>query len=451
MATLSSARSTLLALHADLLRSQRARSAALALDPQADVTSLDATIASLSSQITAQRATVRSLSASAVAAANTAYVPIVSSTAYDASPTPNSTNAVQSGGVFNDLAAKQDLITATTDVIVGGNVTLGTLTADTLASSANVVGTLATGFQQQITSVGALDSLTCSGNLEVGQDILRVAFLSNRVGVGKVAPLQTLDVEGDLRLHEGLRVAGQTVLGPSSLASTVVQSSLQTFGNLSGVTIAGNLTHANGTAAFRDLLAPNVAVSGAVTATGIRDSFISVIGNRNGDQNFYGPPPSSQVGGAAVAWNRSGGNRETSILNNDLQGNGFVFRQRSGAATNNRLGAITTQGIEFGETGPGVVFIKYSLGTNVLMDTNYSVEWWHPCVVQWRFGPGNISEDAPAPGASIMRLYFTPVDGLWRLVADFASETPHESTWVVVMMTSKWLTNQTPASFDLTD
>ena len=450
MATLTFARTTLLALKADVARTQQARSAALALDPQANVATFNATLANLEAQITTQRSTIRSLSAATNASSNNAYVPIASSAAYDPSPTAASTNAVQSGGVFTALAAKQDLVAATSDATFGGNLALGTLTARTLSSSQSVTGTLATAAQPGITRLGTLAQLAVGGaganSLDVENGVLFGNGAVNRVCIntkdaGNVGTV-SLVVNGDMRASV-YRASGNIVLGDLALGNTVQNSSLQTLGNLTSLTIAGNVTHTSGTAALRNLRAPSITVSANVATSGIRDDAISVIGGANGDFASFGAVPQSNVGGAAVAWNRSAGSREISIVNNDTQGNGFVFRHRTGAATSERVGAITRQGIHLGNEPP-VVFVKYSLGTAGVVDTNYNPDWWHPTVVQWRFGPGNIYEIQQTSGVQLMHMYFSRFNGQWRFHMDFASDEPWEEAWAVVMFVSKYLTGVNP-------
>jgi len=72
------------------------------------------------------------------------------------------------------------------------SVTVGTLTATTLA------GTLSTAAQTNITSVGTLSSLAVSGNLTVDTNTLFVDAASNSVGIGTSSPATKIDISNEV-------------------------------------------------------------------------------------------------------------------------------------------------------------------------------------------------------------------------------------------------------------
>ena len=85
----------------------------------------------------------------------------------------------------------------------------GTLTGATLASGVTA---------SSLTSVGTLGTLAVSGNLTVDTNTLFVDATNNRVGVGTVTPIRSLDVYGSSVLRGNVRVAAATSSASLSLA-----------------------------------------------------------------------------------------------------------------------------------------------------------------------------------------------------------------------------------------
>lgn len=96
-----------------------------------------------------------------------------------------------------------------------------------------------------LTSVGTLTSLVVSGNVAVDTNVLYVDTTNNRVGIVNSSPGYPLSVVGDCNLSSGsaYRINNNTVLNTTTLAGSVLNSSLTSVGVLSSLSVSGNISN----------------------------------------------------------------------------------------------------------------------------------------------------------------------------------------------------------------
>lgn len=109
--------------------------------------------------------------------------------------------------------------------------------------------------------------LTVSGGLDVNNSKLFVNSTTGRVGIGTNNPSYTLDVFGDIDSIGGVyRINGTTVLSSNTLGSNIINSSLQTLGTLSSLTVSGSATFQGTTTVSNNFYANSITSSGAISA-----------------------------------------------------------------------------------------------------------------------------------------------------------------------------------------
>ena len=96
---------------------------------------------------------------------------------------------------FNKPLDVTGSLTASTTLSVTGNANVGNIGASRGVFT-NIVGTLETAAQTNITSVGTLSALTVSGNLTVDTNTLFVDSVNNKVGIGSITPAGLLGING---------------------------------------------------------------------------------------------------------------------------------------------------------------------------------------------------------------------------------------------------------------
>lgn len=242
MASLSSARSALVDLKIQLAKSNQEYFSLLAANPNADTTSVLANIASIKTSITDQRRAVRIASGFQ----NLANVDVSTSssisTTFDTVPTSGSTKAMQSGGAFTSLTAKQDTIPPSSDITVG-NVTSANFTTSLVTCDGPISGTLTTSRQTGITLLGTLTELDVEGPVSIVSPALTVDSANNRIGIDTSTPQYTLDMVGDLNMTQSLRHRGNATIDVSTnrLGDDITGSNLSSVGTLTSLEISGNV------------------------------------------------------------------------------------------------------------------------------------------------------------------------------------------------------------------
>jgi len=106
-------------------------------------------------------------------------------------------------------------------------------------------------------------------------DIFNLNLASGFVGIGTSAPAFDLDVSGEINTTNSYRINGTQVVTSTALGSNIINSSLQTLGILTSVTVAGD-SRLNG---FVDI--PNNLGVSSIGVTGFIDFGISNIANPN--------------------------------------------------------------------------------------------------------------------------------------------------------------------------
>ncbi|NBO27073.1 MAG: hypothetical protein EBU96_09870, partial [Actinobacteria bacterium] len=104
--------------------------------------------------------------------------------------------------------------------------------------------TLGTGvINSSLTSVGNLTSLTVNGNVSVkpASNLLRINTVSENIGIGVATPEHKLDVSGNINVSNSYKILGQDVLTSTTLASSVVNSSLTSLGTLSTLNVTNDI------------------------------------------------------------------------------------------------------------------------------------------------------------------------------------------------------------------
>ena len=202
MASLTSARDQLVALKVQLDKTQKEYLALLDANPGADTTAILATIASLNTQITSQKATVRQLSGFQNASAANGFVPAPSS--------------------FTDLVL---------DDIVADTVTANIFT-----------GTIATAAQPNVTSVGILDSLQVSGNVAAG-NLSTNAMTATAITASTLAG--TLSTSAQPNITSVGTLGALSVTGTASAATVSATTLTGSIGTLANLTVSGNVIATN--------------------------------------------------------------------------------------------------------------------------------------------------------------------------------------------------------------
>ena len=102
-----------------------------------------------------------------------------------------------------------------------------------ISVSGSINGTLATANQPNITGLGTLAYLTVSGGINIDSSTLRVDSFSNRVGINKAAPVQALDVVGNIAAQGQISATStvNTNLYFSSTNSNGIKLALRGTGN----------------------------------------------------------------------------------------------------------------------------------------------------------------------------------------------------------------------------
>ena len=472
MATLSSARTTLLDLKVQLARTQKQRAAALTADAQANVSTFNATIANLESQVVSQRHALRTFSGFANAAAAASTLPVAASQAFDPQPTQGSGNAVQSGGVFAEIQTKQD---------AGKDLTFASLSARDVATTGAITATGAiTGrvlraSQTNVTSVGTLSSLNVDGDLKVGAlgggaNLLVAGPTTGNVGVNRTdadPAKYALDVNGEAGTRgipaqpAGYLVNYDLVLDNTTLGANVVSSHLRTLGNLSALSVSGNISQSRGTANLQAVTATTLSASGNVVSAGLRDRGYTIVGDVNANGSF---PPSTDVG-LAISHNLVANDRQVTFMNNDVNvgtsRGGVCFRQRTGV-----LNDFTTNSAEYVHFARDrmlvlgvspIQFREYEInpqdGTGVII-TDVTADSWHPMVAAVRFTSGDLNE---LVRSNIYEAFFAPARVnpqdpesplVWHFKTELLTHNVHESAKAICMFVHKSLTGQVPTDSD---
>ena len=124
-----------------------------------------------------------------------------------------------------------------TTVSVTGNVTGGNL------SGTNIVGTLTTAAQTNITSVGTLGSLSVTGNVTGGNlsgtDIVGTLTTATQTNITSVGTLGSLSVTGNVT---GGNLSGTSIVGT---LTTAAQTNITSVGTLTSLAVTGNITSGN--------------------------------------------------------------------------------------------------------------------------------------------------------------------------------------------------------------
>jgi hypothetical protein len=449
MATLSSARSTLLDLKVQVARAQRQKAAALLADPQADVTALDATIANLESQTVSQRHALLTFSGFANAAAAASVLPYAASQAFDPVPTQGSGNAVQSGGVFDSVQTKQDSL-AQLDLDVA-SLDARTVTAPAGATlSGGMTGKVVQASQPHITSVGVQQRVNVTNALSVDGSTLTAG--PQYVGVKTAAPAYPLDVQGNVDVSGAFRVDNVPALNATTLGANMVSSHLQTLGTLSAMSVSGNIAQSQGTANLQATTATSLAASGTLTAKGLRDTGYTIVGDVDANGSY---PPSTSVG-LAVCHNFVPNDRRVTFMNQDTSTSGLGgvnFRQRTASgtdfATNTSSYAHFARDRFLALGEPPILFREYTMNTQdgtVVVVTDVNHAFWHPTVAAVRLIEGDINELVQG---TIYEAFFAPAaGGTWHFKVDFTSHFTHETAKAICMFVNKSMTGMTPNTTD---
>lgn len=111
--------------------------------------------------------------------------------------------------------------------------------SSTVLGSSVVVSNLA--------SVGTLSRLNVTGSVNVDTYTLHVDSVNHKVGLGTSAPVEKLDVVGNVYIPDGsaYMVGSNSVLTATELGPSVLKSSLTSVGVLEGLTVSGDI-HASG-------------------------------------------------------------------------------------------------------------------------------------------------------------------------------------------------------------
>ena len=124
-------------------------------------------------------------------------------------------NLGAAAGVFSGNISAGNINSVSGILSVTGNANVGNIGA-TRGVFTNVVGTLETAAQTNITSVGTLSSLTVSGNATFDTNTLFVDSVNNRVGVGTNAPGAALQVSFSSASNGGIFVTNSST-GPTEV------------------------------------------------------------------------------------------------------------------------------------------------------------------------------------------------------------------------------------------
>ena len=215
-----------------------ARQALLDLKIQLSKTSDPSTITSLQSQITTQRALVKSLSAAINASDPVVSTPIPTLT-FDTAPTAASTNPLQSGGAYTALLGKQDAMSFSSNV----NLSLGNLSATTFEATANLTATGTSTLENvildgNVSGIGVATTLATASSTTLLSAAAVQAALATKQDV-----LQSSDVSfGGALTSVTEDTANLTVGGTATLSGPLAIS-----GNVSGTGIGTSVTDNNAT------------------------------------------------------------------------------------------------------------------------------------------------------------------------------------------------------------
>ena len=164
------------------------------------------------------------------------------------------TGGLQSGSLTTTTGAVNGALTVGGTLSVSGGITVSTLSATTV-SATNIIGTLTTGAQPNITSLGVLNILTTNGNAFIGNNIFSVGAVS---AIGNVYGANFITTGS-------LSATGSISGADMSLSGNIVVS-----GN---ATVSGNTTIINSqTLNIADkniIVANNVSTSALIDGAGI--------------------------------------------------------------------------------------------------------------------------------------------------------------------------------------
>lgn len=88
-------------------------------------------------------------------------------------------------------------------------------------------------------------NLTVSGDVNFDSPTFKLDAANNRLGIGTTAPQHALDVTGNSNISGVYRIAGQQVLSGNALGPLVTNSSLRTFGLINSLDVSGTITAGN--------------------------------------------------------------------------------------------------------------------------------------------------------------------------------------------------------------
>ena len=456
MASLSSARSTLLDLKVQLARKNQEYLTLVSGNAQANTVAVQAAIANLHAQIATQRASVKSASGfTATTNINPVGASGGPSSSFDAVPQAGSANAMQSGGAFAALAAKQPAIASNAALTARDVTAQGTLTT-TGGITANIDAPLGTASQPNVTSVGNLELLNVTGNLVLDSSLLFVNANTSRIGINTTFPQTLFDVYGRVNVTGGYRAGGQgnVVLTGTALGPDIKDSALRTLGTLTQANVAGNIVQTSGTASFAAVSALDVdTMGGAFTGNTIQDRGHTILGNNLAGPHSVFPTAPGITPCAFVGWNHSGGQREMSFVNNDpgTDNRGFILEQRTGANAFTQLARFDGTGVRLLGQYP-IQFRRFSPinATNEYVDTTFDVADWHPCVASIRVLNGRIDATASMTSDIFHAYFVNNGSGKWRLKTSFKTLSGNNETCHAVgMFVHRSLSTQDPGASSL--
>ena len=148
------------------------------------------------------------------------------------------TGGLQSGSLTTTTGAVNGALTVGGTLSVSGGITVSTLSATTV-SATNIIGTLTTGAQPNITSLGVLNILTTNGNAFIGNNIFSVGAVSAIGNVYGANFITTGSISGaDMSLSGNIVVSGNATVSGNT---TIINSQTLNIED-KNITVANNVS-----------------------------------------------------------------------------------------------------------------------------------------------------------------------------------------------------------------